>query len=179
MRRFLSEFRLYLCNRWVCFIPSHTIRLGFYKRVMQFEIGEGSNIFLGCTFDCAGSLQIGRNSVINANCRIDNRGGISIGQNVSISNDVIILTADHDMETLDLQGRTRAVVIQDYVWIGTRAMIMPGIVIGKGAIVAAGAIATKNVNPFDVVGGIPAKVIKRRPESETYPYNASFKRLFQ
>jgi maltose O-acetyltransferase len=83
------------------------------------------------------------------------------------------------MQTMDLQGRTRAVEIKDYVWIGTRAMVMPGIVIGKGAIVAAGSITTKDVQPFDVVGGVPAKVIKRRPESEKYAYNASFKRLFQ
>jgi acetyltransferase-like isoleucine patch superfamily enzyme len=179
MRRFLSEFRLYICNRWICFFPSHTVRLVFYRSVMQFEIGEGSHIFLGCTFDCAGGLRIGRNSVINANCRIDNRGGIIIGENVSISNDVTILTADHDIQTMDLQGRTRAVEIKDYVWIGTRAMVMPGIVLGKGAIVAAGAIVTKTVQPCDVVGGVPAKVIKRRPESDKYAYNASFKRLFQ
>ncbi|WP_229206792.1 acyltransferase [Dyadobacter crusticola] len=146
---------------------------------MHFEIQQGTNVFMGCTFDCTRLLQIGTNSVVNARCRIDPRGVISIGNNVSVSSDVTILTADHDMETMSLEGRTRSVVIEDYVWIGTRAMIMPGVHIGKGAIIGAGSVVTKNVMPHDVVAGVPAKVIKKRPQNGDYTYNSSFKRLFQ
>lgn len=122
---------------------------------------------------------IQKNSVINANCRLDTRGGIYIGENVSISNQVVILTADHDMDSSDMAGRTKKVTIEDYVWIGTRAMIMPGVIIGKGAVVAAGAVVTKNVEPFEVVAGVPARRIKNRMERKDYSYDASYKRLFQ
>lgn len=177
MRVFLSEFRLYLCNHWISSIPSHTIRLWFYRTVMGFKIGEGSSILMNCKFDCARGLTIGENSVINANCRIDSRGELEIGSNVSISEEVVVLTADHDMDTPDFKGRNRKVVIKNYVWIGTRAMILPGIKIGKGAVVAAGAVVTKDVEPFHVVAGIPAKFIRIRENK--LDYSISYRRLFQ
>lgn len=71
---------------------------------MQFKIGDHSYIFMGCTFDCSGGLAIGANSVINPKCRLDPRGGLTIGNSVSISNDSIILTADHDMNN-NMEGR--------------------------------------------------------------------------
>jgi len=146
---------------------------------MKFSISKGSYVFMGCSFDCSENLYLGKNSVINAKCRIDTRGKVIIGENVSISNDVTILTADHDMNTYNLQGRIRDVKIGDYVWIGTRALIMPGVIVGKGAIVAAGSIVTKNVEPFQVVAGVPARTIRKRPAEKDFEYNASYKRLFQ
>lgn len=174
---FLSEVRLYFCNHFISNIPSHTIRLLFYREFMGFNIGKGSTIFMNCKFDCAKGLSIGVNSVINARCRLDSRGGISIGDNVSVSSEVIILTADHDMDTPNFAGRNKKVVIEDYVWIGTRAMVLPGIIIGKGSLVAAGSVITKNVEPFSVMGGIPGRFIKKRPQNLNY--NCSFRRLFQ
>ncbi|MFE3871984.1 acyltransferase [Flavobacterium sp. ZS1P70] len=174
---FLSELRLYLCNHFISNIPSHTIRLLFYREFMSFNIGKGSSIFMGCKFDCARGLTIGVNSVINARCRLDSRGGLIIGDNVSISEDVIILTADHDMDAADFAGRNKNVIIEDYAWIGTRAMILPGINTGKGAVIAAGSVVTKNVNAFQVVAGVPAKFIKMRNQNLEYKNN--YKRLFQ
>jgi len=144
---------------------------------MGFKISKGSYIFLGCKFDCANNLFLGKNSVINSGCRLDNRGGLDIGENVSISSDVIILTADHDMDTPDFAGRNKKVIIDDYVWVGTRAMILPGVSIRKGALVAAGAIVTKDVSEFSVVGGVPARFIKNRPRNLNY--DASYFRLLQ
>nr|WP_220628090.1 acyltransferase [Confluentibacter sediminis] len=144
---------------------------------MKFNIGKNSSFLMTCVFDCAKHLSIGENSVVNARCRIDNRGGITIGNNVSISSDVTILTADHDMDSPDFAGRVRSVIVEDYVWVGTAAMIMPGVSIGKGAVVAAGAIVTKNVEPYHVVAGIPAKFIKERKRELNY--TSSYKRLFQ
>lgn len=146
---------------------------------MKFNIEKGSYVCMGCRFDSTERLTIGKNSVINQNCRIDTRGGVTIGENVSISSDVIILTADHDMNSSDMAGRERTVVVEGYVWVGTRAMIMPGVVIGRGAVVAAGAVVTKSVPPFKVVAGVPAKIIKERLERNDYTYSASYKRLLQ
>lgn len=176
VKSILSELRLYICNNWIASIPIHTIRLFYYRQIMKFKIGKGSVILMHCFFDAANGFEIGNNSVINGCCRIDTRGSIKIGNNVSISTDVVILTADHDMNN-NFKGRNKAVVIDDYVWIGTRSMIMPGVCIGKGAVIAAGAVVTKNVDEKDVVVGIPAKVIKKR--SESFNYTLSYRRLFQ
>jgi acetyltransferase-like isoleucine patch superfamily enzyme len=177
LRTVIAELKLYICNHLISRVPSHTIRLTYYKTVMKFKIGEGSYIFMGCTFDCSQGLTIGQNSVINSNCRVDPRGKVSIGNNVSISNDTIILTADHDMNN-NMEGRMLEVTIGDFVWIGTRSMILPGVKINKGSVVAAGSIVTKNIEPNAVVGGVPAKVIKIRT-NPLFNYNASYKRLFQ
>jgi acetyltransferase-like isoleucine patch superfamily enzyme len=173
----LSEFRLYICNHVISNIPSHIIRLWYYKKIMNFKIGLGSTILMKTIVDCSKGVAIGKDSIVNARCRLDNRGTITIGDNVSISSDVIILTADHDMNSPSFIGRTKPVVIEDYVWVGTRAIIMPGITIGKGAVVAAGSLLTKNVKPYQVLAGVPAKCIKER--NQDLSYSASYKRLFQ
>ena len=174
-----SEFRLYLCNNWVNGIPSHKFRLWFYRRIMRFQIGDGSTCLMRCVFDRTKGFEMGKNSVINANCRLDTRGSIVIGDNVSISSDVIILTADHDMDAPDMKGRNREVIIDSYVWIGTRAMIMPGVRLSRGAVVGAGSVVTKSVEPFTVVAGVPAKKIKMRLCQDRFSYSATYMRLFQ
>ena len=176
-KSFSSELLLYFCNEWVATIPNRRLRHWYYRKVMRFNVSKHGNIFMHCTFDCAKGLTIGENSVVNAKCRVDTRGDIVIGNNVSISQEVIILTADHDLDEPDFRGRNRTVIIEDFVWIGTRALILPGIIIGRGAVVAAGAVVTKNVPPFTLVGGVPAKVIRMR--GTDINYTAYYHRLFQ
>lgn len=177
MRVFLSELRIYICNHFVSNIPSHTFRLWYYRNIMKFKIGKGSTVFMNCKFDCSEGLTIGENSVINANCRLDSRGGLEIGNNVSVSEDVIFLTADHNEDLIGTSGREKKIVIKDYVWIGTRAMVLPGVAVEKGAVVAAGAVVTRNVDYLNVVAGIPAKKINVRPEK--FNYSSKYRRLFQ
>lgn len=175
-RRVRSEALLYVCNRVVAKVPSHTARLGFYRRFMKFRIGRESYIHMDAWFDSRGGLEIGANSVINQRCRLDTRGGISLGQNVSVSAEVCILTADHDPQRPDFSGRVAPVVIHDYAFIGTRALILRGVTIGRGAVVAAGAIVTKSVAPFEIVGGSPAKRLGfRAPELN---YTIRYDRFF-
>jgi acetyltransferase-like isoleucine patch superfamily enzyme len=176
MRSLLSELRLFYCNHIVSRIPSRSLRMLFYRKMMGFKLGEKTTIFLDCRFDCAGGLAIGSTSVVNAQCRLDSRGGLRIGNNVSISEQVCILTADHDPSTPDFKGRARPVVIEDYVFIGTRALILPGVTLNRGAIVAAGAIVSRNVPALDIVAGVPARSIgTRNPELS---YVAEYSRLF-
>ncbi|MBK0380658.1 acyltransferase [Mucilaginibacter segetis] len=177
MRRILSEFRLYFCNRWIAGIPSHTIRLFYYRRVMKYSIGENSAIFMDCTFDCTRHFSLGKNSVINGKCCLDNKSRITIGENVSVSQEVMILSADHDPDSPNFTARDLPVIIDDYVWIGSRAIILPGVHIGKGAVIAAGAVVTADVPPFAVVGGVPAKLIRHR--STDLQYEINYRRLFQ
>jgi acetyltransferase-like isoleucine patch superfamily enzyme len=173
----LSELRLYLCNHIVAHVPSHSIRLGFYKRIMNFKIGKGSTIFMNCKFDTAKQFIIGDNVVINSGCRLDNRGQINIGNNVSISQDVIILTADHDVDSDSLKGRQLRVEIHENAFVGTRAMILPGVKIEAGGVVAAGSLVNKDVGVNMVVGGVPARFLKLR--NPDYNYKVSYRRLFQ
>jgi maltose O-acetyltransferase len=177
IKGFFSELRLYICNEWINKIPSHSVRKWYYRKMMGFHIGPDSNIFMHCTFDSARDFTIGHHSVINAKCRVDARGQITIRDYVSISQEVIILTADHDLDSPDFMGRNRAVVIDDFVWIGTRAVILPGVHVGRGAVIAAGAVVTKDVLPYSVVAGVPAKVVRKRRQ-DLLNQNA-YRRLFQ
>ena len=176
MKGFFSELRLYICNHLVAHIPSHFIRLAFYRYIMGFQLEKGVAIHLGGRFDCAQGLTIGTNSVVNENCRLDPRGGVKIGSNVSISSEVIILTGDHDLKASDFRGRSRPVIIEDYVFIGTRVMILPGVTLRRGAVIAAGAVVNRDVKSLDVVGGVPARSIgTRNPE---LGYSAEYVRWF-
>ncbi|MGG6265130.1 acyltransferase [Leptolyngbya sp. AN03gr2] len=176
VKRIFVEGSLYLTNHLINRIPSHRFRLFCYRRLLNFGIGQGSFIFMGTWFDARNGFTMADHSVINQNCRIDTRGGITIGKNVSISAEVCILTADHDLQCANFSGQERSVMIEDYVFIGTRAMILPGVTLGKGCAVAAGAIVTRNVPPFTIVAGCPAKPIGVRPSSLNYTIH--YDRLF-
>lgn len=175
-KHIFGELLLYLANHFINHIPFHLIRLAFYRSFLQIEIGSDSVIFMEIWFDAKKNFKMGNHTVINQKCRLDNRGGITIGDNVSISAEVCILTADHDLQSCDFSARTRPVNIEDYVFIGTRAMILPGVTLGKGCAVAAGAVVTKSVPSFTIVAGVPAKPIgKRQPDLQ---YRLSYRRLF-
>jgi acetyltransferase-like isoleucine patch superfamily enzyme len=169
---------LFMANRIVARVPSHFFRLFFYRRVMKFSIGPSSFIFMDAWFDTKGkgSFIMGRNSVINQKCRLDNRGVIIIGDNVSISAEVCILTADHDLRSPKFQSRARRVSIGDFAFIGTRAMLLPGVTVGKGAAVAAGSVVTKDVPELAIVAGCPATQIGTRDPS--FEYTTTYCRHF-
>lgn len=176
LKRMRYDGILYITNRWVARVPSHTLRLWFYRRCLGFQIGAGSSIFMDAWFDTIGSFKLGKNSTINAKCHLDNRGGLTIGDNVSISNEVCIITADHDPGEADFRGRIRSVNIEDYAFIGTRAMILAGVTVGRGAIVASGAVVSRDVAPYSIVAGVPARVIGKRRED--LDYSVSYYRFF-
>ena len=108
-----------------------------------------------------GRLTVGRNSRLNG-VHIDARERIDIGANVRIAPYSIILDSDfHDIKDHFSEGPSAPVIIEDDVWIATRCTILKGVTIGRGAVVAAGAVVTKDVPPYTIVAGVPAKVIKR------------------
>lgn len=176
MRRVYFDGLMFLCNSFIAHVPSHTLRKAFYRGVMRFRIGPRSYIFSGARFDTRGAFDLGSGSTINEECRLDNRGGITIGDNVSISAQVCILTADHDPRSPSFAGRERPVRIDDYAFIGTRALILPGVTIGRGAIIAAGAVVTKNVAALKIVAGSPAREIGTRDPA--LDYQVEYCRLF-
>ncbi len=159
---------LYFCNRLVAVFPSARGRQWFYRHIMKVELAPGVRILSGLWLDCRGHCRIGKNSIVNQNCRLDNRGGIEIGENVSISPHVHILTADHDLASPGFEGSERPVRLGDRVFIGSRAIILPGVTLGEGCAVGAGSVVTKDVAPGAIVAGVPAKVIGQRPAHLNY-----------
>lgn len=106
-------------------------------------------------------LLVGSGTYING-ARISAKHYVKIGRNCTIAPEVLIMDSDfHDMHNHDKEGASAPVIIGNNVWIATRATILKGITIGEHAVVAAGAVVTKDVEPYTVVGGNPAKVIKR------------------
>ena len=176
LRGWAAEFRIYICNHFVGYIPSRRIRRLYYVMVMGFSIDPTPSILLQCCFDCKGGIEVGSSTVINEKCRLDSRGGLKIGKSVSISSNVLVLTASHDPRSATFEGIKKAVVIEDFVWIGTRAIILPGVTLGRGCVVGAGAVVTKSVYPGETVVGVPARPIASgRADMD---YELSYGRLF-
>src|SRR5438105_1203474 len=172
----------YLTNHGVNHLPSYRLRHGWYRTVLGVKLGPGSGIHLNCyvwftgpgRMRREGLLTIGNHSRINRNCCLDARGGLTIGDNVSISPDVVILTMEHLKDDPGFATVTRPLRIDDHAWIGMRAMVMPGVTIGRGAIVAAGAVVTRDVSPGTIVGGVPARPIGQRGLDPGYTLADSF-----
>lgn len=147
------------------YIPSHHIRRFFY-RISGMKIGDGSTIHMGAKFYDPGNIRIGEDSIIGEGVVLDGRDKLIIGDHVDIASEAMIYNAEHDVHDAEFKAKTEPVYIQDYVFVGPRAIILPGITVKKGAIVAAGAVVTKDVEEYSIVGGVPAKVIGERKVKE-------------
>lgn len=142
-------------------VPSHHLRRAFY-RSCGMSIGKGSTIHMGVRFYVPNKITIGNDTIVGEDVVLDGRNNITIGDHVVIASEVMIYNAEHDVHDKDFRVITEPVVVEDYVFIGPRAILLPGVTIGKGAVVAAGAVVTKNVDPYTIVGGVPAKKISER-----------------
>jgi maltose O-acetyltransferase len=137
----------------------------FFAKGMLKSCGKGVNIEHGAFFGSGREIEIGDYSGIGLNCRIS--GPLKIGRDVMMAPGVMIFTQNHGADDISIPMRLqtapkRGVVIGDNVWIGANALIMPGVTVGSGAIIAGGAVVTKDVPDFAIVGGNPARVIKYR-----------------
>lgn len=161
--RLLIPYLMYLPSRHIRRILLKSVLGGFGKKtsvLRRVEIPHPKNIF------------IGDNSVINTRTILDGRGGkLVIGNNVDIAREVNIWTLEHDVNDNNHCTVGADVIIEDYVWIASRATILPGVRIGRGAVVACGAVVTKDVPPMAIVGGVPAKVIGKRNNKLNYTIN--------
>jgi len=146
---------------WAGHVPSHHFRRLIYK-LGGVSIGRGSAIHTGARFYNAKNIKIGQDSIIGEGAVLDGRDSLVIGNHVDIASEVMIYNSKHDINDPNFSAVNYPVEIGDYVFIGPRAIILPGIKIGKGAIVGAGAVVTKDVEDFKIVGGVPAKEIGER-----------------
>jgi len=158
----------FLYNYCISFFPSRTVRLAFVKYWLG-GIGCGSGVQLGCRFLNGRKVFLGQRNVINFGCLLDGRKFvITTGSDVSIGPEASILTLGHDPQSPEFADRGGDVAIGDHVWIGYRVIILPGVTIGDGAVVGAGAVVTKDVAPYTIVAGNPARQIGERPKDLSY-----------
>ncbi|RYY07625.1 MAG: acyltransferase [Sphingobacteriaceae bacterium] len=143
---------------------------------MKFKIGKGSSIHLGCKFNAVTEFNMGKNSTVNQFCKIDNRAGIYIGDNVSISPYVNLITADHDIQAIDFIGRQKQIIINNYVFIGSDAMILPGVVMETGSVLGAKSLLTKSTIAYGIYAGLPAQLKSNRRTD--LDYQTSYIRWF-
>lgn len=171
------DFELMLLNLIGCVVPFHSIRKFFY-RLAGIKIGKNSFIHMGTRFYLPINITIGDGTIIGDNCFLDGRAKLTIGDNVDIASQVLIYNSEHDINSENFDPIEEPVEIGDYVFIGPRAIILPGVKIEKGAIIAAGAVVTENVESGKIVGGVPAKVIGERKNTDLH-YKLGRARLFQ
>lgn len=146
------------------------IRASYYRQVCG-SLGKNVRFSEGVTFQNPATLFIGDNVGINRNTWINAGGRVEIGNDVIIGPKVVIHSGNHKFDRLDipirLQGwNTAPVIIEDDVWIGAAAIILPGVRIGKGSVIAAGAVVIKDIPPYSIAAGVPAEVKGSRKQLE-------------
>lgn len=146
----------------------HGLRLWCYRHLFKITIGPHTSVHRLCRFYRPSGVTIGAHTVVNREVLLDGRSGLTIGDNVSISEGAVLLTLEHDPNSPTFENRGASVVIHNRAFIGTQAMILPGITIGEGAIVAARAVVTRDVAPYTIVAGVPARLIGERTRELTY-----------
>ncbi len=155
-------------------IPINFIRMFFIRQY----ISVGKNSFVAMNVKVLNlhpnksQIQIGDNCIINPNVLLDGRKGkIIIKNNVDISRDTYIYTAQHDPHSDYHDVKFADVIINDHVWVASRVTILPGVTLGKGCVIACGALVTKDVHEMNIAGGVPAKSIGIRRSKLKYVIN--------
>ncbi|WP_419767381.1 acyltransferase [Arcobacter sp.] len=148
------------------------IKYPIYKIIFN-KIGTDFHIDFKTYFRYPSQITIGSNVSINRGCSFYpgykiKEATITIGDNVAVGPEVTFFAAGHDVNDIKLKDTGAPIIVENNVWIGGRSIILQGVTIGEGAIVAAGSVVAKNVEPYTIVGGIPAKFIKKRGLNDTF-----------
>lgn len=161
----------YAYNALLGHVPAHWARRG-YLRAYLGSLGAGSAVQLGCRFLNGRKVFLGERNVINFGCLFDGRKfAIRTGHDVSIGPEAVILTLGHDPQSPEFADQGGEVTIGDHAWIACRALVLPGVTIGAGAVVAAGAVVTRDVEPYAIVAGVPARKVGERNRDLRYRLN--------
>jgi putative colanic acid biosynthesis acetyltransferase WcaF len=167
--KILIPTRDWAMNHLVCRIPFASPRMAAYALLgVDLEDHRTGIIMLGTQIFRARGLHIGRNCSIGRHCVLDARGGVQIGENVNIGSYTRLQPGKHLIDDPDFKSQRGSMAIGNRAWIAEGAILVGNLTIGEGAVVAAGAVVTKDVDPFMVVAGVPAKPIRERAHDLRY-----------
>jgi acetyltransferase-like isoleucine patch superfamily enzyme len=160
-QRWWQASLFFLANSLFMNCAPYVIRHAFLRAACGVKIGRNSSIAMRC-FITGTNIKVGQNTAINRFTYLDGRAPLYIGNNVNISHYTLIHTLSHDYQSPEFVAVGKPVVIMDHAWIGARVIILPGVTIGEGAVVGAGAVVSRDVPPYAVVVGQPAKIVGSR-----------------
>lgn len=160
-----SGFIWWFTNCVMCYFPSVRLRR-LYLKMIGVKLAKNVRIFEGFHIRKPSGIIIENGVSIGPRVLMDGRMGLHVKENAVIAYEAIIWTLNHDYNDPRFSTKGGPVTIEKYAWICSRSIILPGVTIGEGAVIASGAIVTKDVPPYTIVGGIPAKVIGKREQKE-------------
>ncbi len=172
LKKFKFYLKYYLTNHWVGHIPIHSFRLWWYRRIMHIKIGRRTNIQLGTLFygNTIHEISIGDNVIIPPRCIFNASAPIILEDNIHLGHGVEFHTSRHDPDSDNHAGSFEPIRIKKHVAIGTRSIILSGVTLEEGVLVTVGSVVSRSVEPFTIVGGIPARPIcKRNPNAKMPP----------
>jgi len=148
-------------------LPLHAARVAVV-RAWGARIHPTATLYHGFQIRSARRVSIGPRSSVGDGAILDGRGGLTIGSDVNLSTQVHIWTAQHDWDSPNFDYESGPVTIGDHVWLSARVTVLPGVSIGEGAVVAAGAVVTRDLESFGLYGGVPARRIRDRRSPKSY-----------
>lgn len=148
-------------------LPSRHLRKWFYQ-LLGAKLGKGTFLCRRAEVLLPMGLSMADRVSVGWFAELDARGGISIGYDTNISSHVKLITGSHDVDDPEYTADFRPITVGHHCWLGTGAMVLQGVNIGDGAVVAAGSVVTKDIPPYEIWGGVPAKFIRKRPENMEY-----------
>lgn len=184
--RVAEHFLRFGGGRYVLFqigmIPSVHLRSWLY-RGLGVKMGKNVTIHFRTEMRCPEQLTLGDGTIIGDNAILDARRGLTMGRNVNLSSNVSIYTLQHDHRDPDFncppENKVKfSVEIDDRAWLGSNVIVLPGVHIGEGAVCCAGCVVTKDVEPYAVVAGIPAKKVSERPRNLKYEFKGKSCRFY-
>jgi acetyltransferase-like isoleucine patch superfamily enzyme len=152
-------------------LPGRRPRTFLARRLLGLRVHRSSILYRWKDLRRPSGIEIGEGTVVGFWASLDGRRGIQIGKNVNFSSEVALWTLQHDPNDREFGVRGGPIVIEDLAWISFRATILPGVRVGRGAVVAANSVVTKDVEPYAIVAGIPARVVGRRREDLDYSFD--------
>jgi acetyltransferase-like isoleucine patch superfamily enzyme len=142
--------------------------LAYHALGMTFEDRATSTILMHSSVHKPDRITVGAHSIIGRFCLLDGRGDLTIGRNVNITSYTLLVTGTHAIDSDHFESSFAPIVIEDYAWLATRTTVLPGVTIGRGAVIAAGALLTANAEPMTVYAGVPARPVRSRQATPAY-----------
>jgi acetyltransferase-like isoleucine patch superfamily enzyme len=160
----------YLMNALASHIPLYATRMRAYRAFgVHFEEIESTTFMLGTEVFKPKGLHVGPHTIVGRRCLLDCRGAeIRLGRNVNVGSQAMLICAKHDVQSPTFAWAASPIVVHDYAWVSVRAIVLGGVTIGEGAVVAGGTVVTKDVEPYAIVGGSPARKLGERTRDLRY-----------